>query len=167
MTSPHNGVVGDLVDWGVGVGIDRDDHRRPVHAGGVLDLSGDPAGDVEFGSNRYAGLSYLPGVVGHAGVDRGTRCAHFSAEHFGQFIQNGEVFLAAHAVSAGDDDRCVLDVDFTIFDLTVDDAHHEIGIVEVFRSVDFFDDSFSRGLGGFFFHDAFTNRRHLRTVGRG
>ena len=67
----RDGVVGDLVDRGFGVRVDRDDHRRLVHAGRVLDLARNAAGDVELRTHRDARLAHLARMLREARVDSG------------------------------------------------------------------------------------------------
>lgn len=74
----RDGVVGDLVDRGFGIGVDRDDHGRTVHTRRMLDLTRNTAGDVKFGTDRNAGLAHLTGMVGKAGVHGGAEPGGFS-----------------------------------------------------------------------------------------
>ncbi len=62
-------IVGDLEDRGFLVLVDGDDDLRVLHAGEVLDGTGNAAGDVEFGCHDLAGLADLPVVRGVACVD--------------------------------------------------------------------------------------------------
>jgi hypothetical protein len=52
-------VIGEVLDDGVGFGVDGDDRIRVVHADLVLDGTGDPGGDVEVGFDFLAGLADL------------------------------------------------------------------------------------------------------------
>ena len=102
----RDGVVGDLVDRGFGVRVDRDDHRRLVHAGRVLDLARNAAGDVELRTHRDARLAHLARMLREARVDSGAAGAHFAAQYVGQFMHQPEVLPGTHTVAAGDDDAC-------------------------------------------------------------
>src|SRR5690606_33787934 len=61
-------VVGDLEDRRIGILVDGDDVAGILHAGQVLDGSGDAAGDIEIGSDHLAGLPDLQLVAGITGV---------------------------------------------------------------------------------------------------
>ena len=139
----RNGIIGYLVDRSVRVGVDRDDHRRTVHAGRMLDLARNAAGYVELRPHGDARLSDLARMVGHAGIDRRARGAYLGPEHAGQLEQQIEILLAAHPVTAGHDDRSALDVDLALLDLAVDDADGEIGVAQVLLRIDLTDDAFA------------------------
>jgi hypothetical protein len=55
-------IVGDLEDGSFGVAVDGHDDLALVHAGEMLDGSGDADGDVELGLDGLAGLADLLGV---------------------------------------------------------------------------------------------------------
>src|SRR6478672_13437406 len=95
--------VGELEDRGLGVLVDGHDGLRGLHAGAVLDRTGDADGDVELRRDGLAGLADLERVRHPARVDRGTRGAHGSTEGVGEAFDGLEV--AAGATTAGDDDR--------------------------------------------------------------
>ncbi len=98
-------VVGDLEDRCLLVLVDRDDDLRVLHAGQMLDRTGDAAGDVEIGCDHLAGLADLPVVRGVAGIDRGARCADGSAELVGNRQDDFlELFRRAERAAARDDD---------------------------------------------------------------
>src|SRR3954469_2996559 len=97
--------VGQLEDRRLGVLVDRDDGLRGLHAGPVLDGTGDADGDVELRGDGLAGLAHLEGVRVEAGVDRGPRGADGAAEGVGQTLDEREVLRAGHTAAAGDDDR--------------------------------------------------------------
>src|SRR6202011_5218327 len=65
-------VVGDLEDRRLFVLVDRDDRLRGLHAGAVLDRSGDAQRDVQLWRHGLAGLAHLELARVVAGVDRGT-----------------------------------------------------------------------------------------------
>src|SRR5512132_839313 len=69
----HHTEVGELEDRGLPVLVDRDDGLRGLHAGTVLDGTGDATGDVQLGRDLLAGLPDLGGVRVPAGVDCGPR----------------------------------------------------------------------------------------------
>ena len=98
-------VVGDLKDGGFGVSVDGDDGFALVHAGEMLDGSGDADGDVGLGLNGFTGLADLFGVGTPACVDDGAGCTYGGAELVGEgFDVLGEAFGAADTAAAGDDD---------------------------------------------------------------
>ena len=65
---------------GEGGGVDGDDHGAVLHSGDVLYLSGDAAGDVEFGAYGDACLADLSVVVDPSGVDCGSAGSDFGVE---------------------------------------------------------------------------------------
>src|SRR6202049_4761210 len=95
--------VGDLEDRRLFVLVHRDDRLRRLHAGAVLDRSGDAQRDVQLRRHGLAGLAHLELARVVAGVDRGTRRADGGAKRVGQFLDHAEVFGAADAAAAGDD----------------------------------------------------------------
>ena len=98
-------VVGDFEDGGFGVAVDGDDGFALVHAGEMLDCSGDADGDVEFGLDGFSGLADLFGVGAPAGVDDGASSSDGGTELVGEsFDVLGEAFGAAYAAATGDDD---------------------------------------------------------------
>src|SRR5215472_618486 len=56
----HQSVVGDLKDRGFLVLVDRHDDFRILHAGKVLDSTGNADSDIEPGRHDLAGLPDLP-----------------------------------------------------------------------------------------------------------
>src|SRR5215207_855528 len=60
--------VGQLEDRGLGVLVDGHDGLRGLHAGAVLDRTGDADGDVELRGDGLAGLPHLEAVGVEAGV---------------------------------------------------------------------------------------------------
>lgn len=68
---PDDAVGGVLEDWRIRVVVDGNNHFRGVHAGQVLDGTGDAAGDVELRAHRFTGLSDLMLVVDPTGVHNG------------------------------------------------------------------------------------------------
>src|ERR1700688_2916257 len=54
-----NAQVGDLEDWRLFVLVHRDDRLRRLHAGSVLDRSGDAQRDVQLRRHGLAGLAHL------------------------------------------------------------------------------------------------------------
>ena len=93
--------------------------------GPVLHRAADAAGDVELGAHRRAGLADLVVVLDQAGVDRRPGRPDLAADGLGQFVNQREVLLAAHAVAAGDDDPCALQVAGLGFLGALDDLHHQ------------------------------------------
>src|SRR4051812_23237756 len=65
--------VDELEDRRLGILVDRNDRLRRLHAGAVLDRTGDARRDVELRRHRLAGLPDLVLVRVPAGVGRGTR----------------------------------------------------------------------------------------------
>src|SRR4051794_12987777 len=97
--------VGQLEDRRFGVLVDRDDGLRGLHAGPVLDRTGDAHGDVELRGDGLAGLPDLEGVRVEAGVDRRPGRADGGTEGVGELLDQREVLRAGHTATAGDDDR--------------------------------------------------------------
>src|SRR5688500_13195271 len=65
--------VDELEDRRLLVLVDGDDRLRRLHAGTVLDGTGDAVGHVQLGRDGLAGLPDLERVRVPAGVDRGAR----------------------------------------------------------------------------------------------
>ncbi|EGE60965.1 hypothetical protein RHECNPAF_13300157 [Rhizobium etli CNPAF512] len=98
-------VVGDLEDRRLLVLVDGDDHLRILHAGQMLDGTGDTAGDIEIGCHHLAGLADLPIVGGIAGIDGGARGADGGTELVGDRQDDFlELLGRAERTAAGDDD---------------------------------------------------------------
>src|SRR5829696_7569243 len=97
--------VGDLEDRRLGVLVHRDDRLRGLHAGPVLDRTGDAQRDVQLRGDRLAGLADLELVRVVPGVDRGPGRADGGAERVGEPLHDREVVRRADAAAAGDDDR--------------------------------------------------------------
>src|SRR5690606_37252052 len=95
--------VDELEDRGLLVLVDRDDRLGRLHAGPVLDRTGDARGDVQLRGDLLAGLADLRGVRVPAGVDRGARGADGGTERVREVLDRGEVTTGA--TTAGDDDR--------------------------------------------------------------
>ena len=74
-------VVGKVEDRRVGVGIDRNDHVRGLHADAVLDRARDAGRNVELGSHRLAGLANLTVSTHPASLHAGPRGTDFAAQH--------------------------------------------------------------------------------------
>ena len=82
----------------------------------MLNLSGDSAGDIQFGAYSNAGLSHLTVVIGESRIDGSTRCAYFGMQFFGKIEQQLEVLFRADAVTAGDNNRRAFQVVLRLFD---------------------------------------------------
>src|ERR1700730_5089972 len=96
----YDAVVGDLEDGCLGVAVDGDDGFAFVHAGEMLDGSGDTDGDVELGLDGLAGLADLLGVGAPASVHDGTGSSDCGAKLVGEgFDVLGEAFGAADAAT--------------------------------------------------------------------
>ena len=130
----------------------------------MLDLPRDTACDIEFGAHGNTSLANLACMLGEPCVDGGTCCADFGTKHVGQVEEHVEPFLAADTVTAGNDDGGVLDIDFRLFDVAVDDFNNEITVGHIFFrvKVDYFALVF--GVEDFFFHHSFAHGGHLRTA---
>ena len=114
----------------------------------------------------HAGLADLAVGVAEAGVHRGAAGAHLRVEDLRQVEQHLESFLGAHAVTAGNDDGCALEVMPGSLHVMVQDLH-DIGFrthVAVHLGIDHFPAGLARIES--LLHDAGTDRRHLRTVVR-
>src|SRR5258705_6058421 len=92
--------VGNLEDRRLFVLVHRDDRLRRLHAGAVLDRTGDAQRDVQLRRHGLAGLAYLELARVVAGVDRGTRRADGGTERIGQFLDHAEVVGAADTAAA-------------------------------------------------------------------
>src|SRR5690606_5572836 len=101
----HDTEVGDLEDRGLGVLVDGDDGLRRLHAGAVLDRTGDAQCDVQLRRHRLAGLADLELRRVVAGVDGGTRGTDGGTERVGQLLDDLELVRRAHTAATGDDDR--------------------------------------------------------------
>src|SRR3954470_22309778 len=97
--------VGQLEDRRLGVLVDGHDGLRGLHAGAVLDRTGDADGDVELRRDGLAGLPHLEAVGIEAGVHRGAGGADGGTEGGGAPLDDREVLRAGHPATAGDDDR--------------------------------------------------------------
>ncbi len=82
----HDAEVGDLEDRGVLVLVDGHDVLRVLHAHHVLGGARDPAGHVDGGLHRLAGLADLVRVGHPAGVDDGPAGAGGAVEQPGQLL---------------------------------------------------------------------------------
>ena len=103
-------------------------------------------------------------MLREARIDGGAAGAHFAAQHVGQVVHQLEVLLRTHAVAAGDDDAGTLDVDLALLDLTIDDLHHEVRVLDEFLPVDRLHLAGARFGGELLAHHALADRRHLGTV---
>ena len=102
----------------------------------MLDLTRNATGYVELGTDGDTGLADLAFMFDETCIDSGARGSNFCTESIGEVEEELEVFLAAYAIAAGNDNRRVLDVYFRLFDVTVDDFNNEIGIVDIFLCVE-------------------------------
>ena len=66
-----NPVMGDGKDRSSGIGINGNDLFAVIHSSAVLNRTADAAGDVQFRTNGYPGLSDLMIMIYPAGVNRG------------------------------------------------------------------------------------------------
>src|SRR5690606_11928182 len=100
----NQAVVGNLEDRRFFVLVDRHDHLGVLHAGQVLDGTGDAHGDVQLRRNDLAGLTDLHVVRHEAGVHRSAGGAHGSTQLVGQAVQQLEVVAVLHAATTRDHD---------------------------------------------------------------
>src|SRR3954470_658009 len=116
--------VGQLEDRRLGVLVDGHDGLRGLHAGAVLDRTGDADGDVELRRDGLAGLPHLEAVGIEAGVHRRPGGADGGTEGVGQRLDDREVLGAGDTATAGDDDRGLgeLGAAALLLDDPVDDA---------------------------------------------
>src|SRR5699024_12006047 len=83
--------IGDLEERLILVLVDHDDGARGLHAGGVLDSTGDAQTNVEIRRDGYTGLSDLQRWVVPAFIHGVAGSAHGSGESIGQrFYYPGE-----------------------------------------------------------------------------
>src|ERR1051326_201603 len=102
----HQPVVGDLEDRRLGILVDGDDRLGVLHAGQMLDGSGNADRDVQRGRHHLAGLSDLQIVRHESGVDGGAARAHRRTERLAEWLENdGEVLAVLQSASARDHDR--------------------------------------------------------------
>src|SRR3546814_849474 len=94
--------IDELEDRGLFVLVDGHDRLRGLHAGAVLNSTGDAVGHVELRRDGLAGLADLEGVRLPAGVHGGTRGADSGTERVGEVLDRLEV--AAGATTTGDHD---------------------------------------------------------------
>mmetsp|Transcript_20410 Transcript_20410/g.56790 ORF Transcript_20410/g.56790 Transcript_20410/m.56790 type:complete len:227 (+) Transcript_20410:979-1659(+) len=97
-------VVRNLEDRSIRIRVDRHDRFGILHAGQVLDGTGDTAGDVQIRRHHLARLPHLPIVGAESGIDRGARGADGSPQLVGQLFENGKVLVALDAAPTADDD---------------------------------------------------------------
>ena len=83
----HNTVVGDLEYRSVLIGVDRDDLRGILHAGQVLDRTGNAAAYEERGTDRNTRLTDLALVFAVAEVDSRAASAYGAAESVGEIVE--------------------------------------------------------------------------------
>src|SRR5690606_20831828 len=98
----HDAEVDQLEEGCLLVLVDRDDGLRGLHAGTVLDGTGDARRHVELGRDCLAGLTDLEGVRLPTGVDGRTGGADSSTERVSEVVDGLEV--AAGATTTGDHD---------------------------------------------------------------
>src|SRR5690606_7874220 len=83
--------------------VDRDDGLRRLHAGAVLDGTGDAQRDVQLRGHRGAGLTDLELVRVVAGVDGGPGGTDGATQRVGEFLDHDELLGRADTTTAGDD----------------------------------------------------------------
>ena len=84
LDAPCDDVVGNGVDGCIGVAIDGNDDCAFLHTDGVLYLSADAAGDVEFGAYGEARLPYHAVVTCEASIHGSAGCAHLAVQLLGE-----------------------------------------------------------------------------------
>src|SRR5215472_534032 len=101
----NEAVIRDLKDRRLLVLVDGDDHLGVLHAGEMLDGTGDADRDIELGRHDLAGLAHLPIVGRIAGIDRRAGGADRRAELVGNRLDVfGEILAALHGAAARDHD---------------------------------------------------------------
>ncbi len=97
--------VGDLEDRGFLVLVDGDDRLGILHAGEVLDRSGNADRDIDVRRDDLAGLADLIIVGRIAGIDRSSRGSDRRSELVGERVEQAvELVVGAEGAAAGDDD---------------------------------------------------------------
>src|SRR3954449_4818028 len=94
---PDDAEVRDLENRGVCVLVHRHDDLGGLHAGLLLDGTGDAGGNVQLWRNRLAGLAHLGGVLDPPGVGGGARCANCATEGVRELFDGTEVTVHAAA----------------------------------------------------------------------
>ena len=95
--------VDQLEDGRLFVLVDRDDRLGRLHAGSVLDGTGDARRDIELRRDLLAGLADLGGVRVPPGINGSARGADGGTQGVGELLDLGEV--AAGAAATRDHDR--------------------------------------------------------------
>ena len=76
----------------------------------MLNGTTDAASNVDLRTNGDSRLTNLQVMIGKAGIDSGTTCAHLCMEYFCQFIELGKAFSRTYAITAGNDDASTFEV---------------------------------------------------------
>ena len=97
-------VIRHLEDRRFLVLVDRDDDLAVLHAGEMLDGTGDADGDVEVGGHDLAGLADLPVVGRVAGIDRRAGRPDGGTDTVGELLDDLEVLGRADPTTTRDDD---------------------------------------------------------------
>ena len=128
----------------------------------MLDGTADATGDVEFRTDRHAGLADLALTFTETGIDGGAGSADAGANQAGELVKQLEILLAAHAIAAGHDDLSAFDVDLLLFDFPAQDLDCFVGSVKRGLYGDRNDRALIRRIKHFLFHHALADGRHLR-----
>ena len=87
----YDDIVGNGIDGSVRVSIDGYDDATLLHAYGMLYLSADAAGDIEFGTYGESCLPYHAVVLYEACIYGSAACAYLSVQLFGKVEEQVEV----------------------------------------------------------------------------
>ena len=90
----------------------------------MLDGAGDAAGDVDLGTDGFAGLADLAVARHPAGIDGTAGSSHHTTQLVGQFLQHGKVLRTHHTPSTRDDELGSGDINSTLVVRVADNFDH-------------------------------------------
>ena len=130
----------------------------------MLDLSGDTASNIQFGTDGYTRLANLAVMVCITCIDSCTAGTYFGVKFFGQFEQFVKTFFRSHAIASGNHDRCAFQVMFGFFYVTVNDFDYIVCFRNKLGNVVVHHFTLIIFIQNLFLHHSLTNGRHLRAV---
>src|SRR5699024_3706992 len=99
----HDAEVSDIEDRGLAVLVDRDDGLRRLHAGLVLDRTGNAQCHIQLRRHGDTGLTDLMRLGDVTGIDCRTRSTESGPEDTGELADEIEGLLRTDAATTGDD----------------------------------------------------------------